>query len=232
MGGRRRATALIRRLRADLDARRVRYVPAISCHRRVPTAAGPVGGRHPRRRSTLGRLAVALGWACQPRGSATTTGVLITLTNESGHSWLLIRRHPRHGKLAFYRCYFPTPLRLGALSALPDTDGPIDESFGAGKGPGRLGEHQVRGPLLAGMAALDPAHDARPCRTRGGRHHPTANPPSRPGLIVLTSNEIQHLSTELIAEPNRRLTCPPPGRLHVEAGPNGVSSVAREQVDR
>ncbi|WP_214371399.1 hypothetical protein [Pseudonocardia sp. H11422] len=30
-----------------------------------------------------------------------------------GHRWLLIRRHPGHGELAYYRCYSPdlVPLR-------------------------------------------------------------------------------------------------------------------------
>ena len=39
----------------------------------------------------------------------------VTITSSSpGCRWLLIRRHPHSGELAFYRCYAPEPATLAA----------------------------------------------------------------------------------------------------------------------
>jgi hypothetical protein len=103
--------------------------------------------------------------------------------------WLLIRRHPRHGELAFYRCYWPTLVRLGELVRVAGRRWTIEESFQAAKGLAGLDEHQVRRwlawrcwtllamlahALLAVIAATERAHH-----------------PPQPGLIALTCNEIR-----------------------------------------
>jgi hypothetical protein len=130
----------------------------------------------------------------------------VTVAAQAGHHWLLIRRHPRHGELAFYRCYCPTLVPLGELVRVAGRRWTIEESFQAGKGLAGLDEHQVRRwlawrrwTLLAMLAHTLLAVIAATERT--------THPP-QPGLIALTCNEIRHLLTKLITEPNRRLTDP------------------------
>jgi SRSO17 transposase len=101
-------------LRADFEARRMGYVLAIGSDRRVPTAAGPmradtVAASLPK--SAWQRLSAGPG----AKGQRYYDWAWVTLTAESGHHWLLVRRHPRHGELAFYRCYCPTLVPLGEL---------------------------------------------------------------------------------------------------------------------
>jgi len=101
-------------LRAELQARQLGYVLAIGCDRRVPTAAGP---------QRADALATSLPKGVWQRISAGAGAkgqryyhwAWVALTAESGHHWLLVRRHPRHGELAFYRCYSPSPVPLGEL---------------------------------------------------------------------------------------------------------------------
>jgi SRSO17 transposase len=69
---------------------------------------------------------------------------LIALTDDSGHHRLLIRRHPRRGELAFYRCYSPTLVPLGDLVRVAGRRWTIEEIFQAGKGLTGLDEHQLR----------------------------------------------------------------------------------------
>jgi hypothetical protein len=52
----------------------------------------------------------------------------------AGYRWLLIRRHPRTGDLAFYRCYAPQPVTLAALVKTAGLRWTIEENFQAGKG--------------------------------------------------------------------------------------------------
>ncbi len=87
-------------LRAELLGRRVGYVLAIGCDRRVPTAAGPM------RPDTLAASVPKGAWARLSAGPGAKgqryyDWAWVTLTTESGHHWLLIRRHPSHGELAF-----------------------------------------------------------------------------------------------------------------------------------
>jgi SRSO17 transposase len=101
-------------LRADLETRQVGYVLAIGCDRRVPTAAGSM------RPDTLAAGLPKSAWqrlSAGPgaKGQRYYNWALITLAAQAGHHWLLARRHLRHGELAFYRCYSPTPVPLGEL---------------------------------------------------------------------------------------------------------------------
>jgi SRSO17 transposase len=101
-------------LRVELEARQVGYVLAIGCDRRLPTAAGPM------RADTLAASVPQGAWARLSAGRGAKghryyTWAWVTLAADSGHHWLLIRRHPRRGELAFDRCYSPTPIRVGEL---------------------------------------------------------------------------------------------------------------------
>lgn len=163
-------------LRTDLEARQVGYVLVIGCDRRVPTAAGPI------RADTLAASLPKGAWQRFSAGPGAQGAeryydwAWVTLTVESGHHWLLIRRHPRHGDLAFYRCYCPTLVRLGELVGVAGRRWTIEESFQAAKGLAGLDEHSS--PPLAALSALDLARDARPCPARGHRRDRTRPTPS------------------------------------------------------
>lgn len=130
----------------------------------------------------------------------------VALAAESGHHWLLVRRHPRHGELAFYRCYSPSPVPLGELVRVAGRRWTIEESFQAAKSLAGLDDHQLRRwlawrrwTLLAMLAhALLAVIAATECAQR----------PAPDGLIALTCNEIRHLFTRLITELTRRRTNP------------------------
>jgi hypothetical protein len=124
----------------------------------------------------------------------------------SGHRWLLIRRHPGTGELAYYRCYTPAPVPLRELVRVAGARWTVEETFQGGKGLTGLDEHQVRRwtpwrrwtliamlahALLAVLAATERAQ------------HPAPD-----GLIALTSNEISRLFNRLIIDPARRLVDP------------------------
>jgi SRSO17 transposase len=204
------------RLRAILEDRRVGYVLAIGCDRRVPTATGPV------RADTLTasipkrawqRLSAGPGakgeriydWALidldPPVAHPTTTNP----TGPAGCWWLLARRNRRTGELAFYRCYAPRPVPLRELVRVAGRRWTVEETFQTAKGLTGLDEHQVRtwrswrrwtilsmlaNALLAVIAATE---------------H-TTPPPA--GMIPLTCNEIRRLFVRLIIEPTRTLACP------------------------
>jgi SRSO17 transposase len=193
------------RLRAALEAREVGYVLAIGCDRRVFTAAGSM------RPDTLAASLPKGAWqrlSAGPgaKGQRYYDWALVTLTAQAGHHWLLIRRHPRHGELTFYRCYAPTPIPLGELVCVAGRRWTIEESFQAAKGLAGLDEHQLRRWLAwrrwTLLAMLAHALLAVIAATERTQH------PPQPGLIALTCNEIRHLLTTLITEPTRRLPNP------------------------
>ena len=190
-------------LRADLEARQVGYVLAIGCDRRVPTAAGSM------RADTLAASLPKGAWqrlSAGPgaKGQRYYDWALITLTADSGHHWLLVRRHPRHRELAFYRCYYPTPVRLGELVKVAGRRWTIEENFQAAKGLAGLDEHQVRRWLAwrrwTLMAMLAHALLAVIAAVERIQHPPPES------LIALTCNEIRHLFSTLITQPTRQLT--------------------------
>ncbi len=201
-------------LRTELEIRRVGYVLAISCDRRVPTALGPV------RADTLTASLPTRAWqrlsaGRGAKGERYYDWALITLlpptrsrpdTTDTQCWWLLVRRHRDTGELAFYRCYSPEQAPLRELVRVAGRRWTVAESFQAGKGLAGLDEHQVRRwtswrrwtlfamlahALLAVIAANE--HTTRPAPT---------------GLIALTCNEIRRLLTTLIIEPGRTPACP------------------------
>jgi SRSO17 transposase len=200
-------------LRAELEARRVGYVLAIGCDRRVPTAAGLMRADElatglPRR--AWQRLSAGAGakgqryydWALithpDPAAAADTT--------DSQCWWLLVRRHRDTGELAFYRCYSPQLVPLREMVRVAGRRWTVEESFQAGKGLAGLDEHQVRRwtswrrwTLLAMVAHALLAVIA------ASEH---AQRPAPDGLIALTCNEIRRLFTTYIIEPGRARACP------------------------
>jgi SRSO17 transposase len=201
-------------LRAELELRRVGYVLAIGCDRRVPTALGLV------RADTLTASLPKRAWqrlSAGPgaKGERYYDWALVTLLPPTGSAsadtdtqcwWLLVRRHRHTGELAFYRCYSPEPVPLRELVRVAGRRWTVEESFQAGKGLAGLDEHQVRRwsswrrwtlfamlahALLAVIAAHE--HAARPAPA---------------GLIALTCNEIRRLLTVLVVEPARTLANP------------------------
>jgi SRSO17 transposase len=200
-------------LRAELETRRVGYVLAIGCDRRVPTAAGllradELAAGLPKR--AWQRLSAGAG----AKGQRYYDWALITHPDPAGRVdspdpqcwWLLVRRHRDSGELAFYRCYSPHPVPLREPVRVAGRRWTVEESFQAGKGLAGLDEHQVRRwsswrrwtllamtahALLAVIAAQE--HTGRPAPA---------------GLIALTCNEIRRLLTAFVIEPGRTLACP------------------------
>jgi SRSO17 transposase len=199
-------------LRAELEARRVGYVLAIGCDRRIPTAAGllradKIAAGLPRR--AWQRLSAGPG----AKGQRYYDWALISHPDSTGPAdpgdtqcwWLLVRRHCDTGELAFYRCYAPEVVPLRELVRVAGRRWTVEESFQAGKGLAGLDEHQVRRwtswrrwTLLAMLAHALLAVIA-------AREH--ADRPAPDGLIKLTCNEIRRLFVDFVIEPGRALTC-------------------------
>ena len=197
-------------LRAELELRRVGYVLAIGCDRRIPTTAGSV---------RADEIAAGLPeWAWQrlsagpgAKGQRYYDWALIPHPDpaypaDSQCWWLLVRRHCHTGELAFYRCYSPEVVPLRELVRVAGRRWTVEESFQAGKGLAGLDEHQVRTwtswrrwTLLAMLAHALLAVIAA---------HEHAERPTLADLIALTCNEIRRLFTIFVIEPRRTLACP------------------------
>src|SRR4051812_30119152 len=201
-------------LRAALEARRIGYVLAIAGNRRLPTAAGPVradvlAAALPAR--AWQRLSAGPGakgqryydWAWLDLPAPARSGVD---SLGEGCWWLLIRRSRRTGKLAFYRCYHPTPVRLIQLVAVAGRRWTVEENFQGGKGLAGLDEHQVRRwlPWRRWTLLAMLAHALLVVLAAG--EHAAGAPP--PGLIPLTCNELQRLLLRRVLEPARCPTDP------------------------
>jgi SRSO17 transposase len=182
-------------LRIWLEDSQIRYVLAVSCDHRVPAGAGhmradKLAARLPRR--SWQRLSAGKG----AKGHRYHDWAQISISDpRPGHRWLLIRRTPRTGELAFYRCYAPHPVPLAALVTVAGRRWTVEENFQAGKGLAGLDEHQARRwtswyrwVTLAMLAA------AFLTITAATEH---ARTPAPAGQIPLTRNEIAHLLATL-----------------------------------
>jgi SRSO17 transposase len=109
-------------LRTELELRRVGYVLAIGCDRRIPTQAGSLRADEivadlPKR--AWQRLSAGAG----AKGQRFYDWALISHPDPAGTDdpagtecwWLLVRRRRDTGELAFYRCYSPEPVPLREL---------------------------------------------------------------------------------------------------------------------
>ena len=191
-------------LRARVEELGLGYVLAIGSNRRVRTHGGAM---------RVDDIAAALPEHCWQRYSAGAGAkgprlydwawITLVESERAGQHGLLIRRHPGHGELAFYRCYSPNPVGLPELVRVAGARWSVEESFQAAKGLAGLDEHQVRRwtswrrwtliamlahALLAVLAAAERARD-----------------PAPDGLIPLTCNEIARLINRLVLDPARHL---------------------------
>jgi SRSO17 transposase len=196
-------------LRAQLETLQLGYVLGVGCNRRV-TVHGARGGV----RMRADQVAAGLANHCWTRYSAGAGAkgprfydwafVALHPDDGPGHRWLLIRRHPEHGELAYYRCYAPRPVALTELVRIAGTRWRIEESFQATKTLTGLDKHQVRRwtswrrwTLIAMLAHALLAVLAAAARTS------QAQPD---GLIPSTCNEIARLINRLSTNPIRSLT--------------------------
>jgi hypothetical protein len=155
----------------------VGYVLAIGCNRRVTVHGGRGGVRMP-----VDRIIAGLAEHCWTRYSAGAGAkgprfyewafVALHPDDGPGHRWLLIRRHPEHGELAYYRCYSPRPVPLTELVRGAGVRWRIEESFPprravdgerfdprAGASPFFAGPSRMLvGPHVAGVHADRPLH--------------------------------------------------------------------------
>jgi SRSO17 transposase len=203
-------------LREELEYHGLGYVLAIGCDRRIPTAAGA---------QRADALAASLPrWAWQrlsagkgAKGERVYDWAWISHPDPTGHPdhpsdtrcwWLLIRRNPTTGELAFYRCYSPQPVPLRELVRVAGTRWRIEESFQASKELAGLDEHQVRRwkswQRWSVLAMIAYALTAIIAATEHDNH----TRPAPAGMIPLTCNEIRRLFLIHIIEPARRRACP------------------------
>ena len=118
---------------------------AVACDHRVPAGAGQLiradrlAARLPRR--AWQRFSAGEG----AKGHRYYDWAWIGISDSRpGHRWLLIRRTPRTGELAFYRCYAPHRVPLATLVKVAGLRWTVEENFQAGKALAGLDEHQVR----------------------------------------------------------------------------------------
>jgi SRSO17 transposase len=196
-------------LRARLETLQLGYVLGIGCNRRV-TVHGARGGVRMRVDQITDSLAEH-AWSRYSAGAGAKgprfydwAFVALHPDDGPGHRWLLIRRHPDHGQLAYYRCHSPHPVPLTELVRVAGTRWRVEESFQATKTLTGLDAHQVRRwtswrrwTLIAMLA-----HALLAALTATTR----ALQPPPAGLIPLTCNEMVRLLNRLIANPGRSLT--------------------------
>jgi SRSO17 transposase len=181
------------RLRTLLEERGTGYVLAIAGNRRVS-----VHGRD----HTAAEIAASVAdghWHRYSAGDGAKgprfylwAWARIDADQPGGCRWLLIRRNPTSGELAFYRCYAPTAVPLAALVRIAGIRWAVEESFQAAKGQVGLDHYQVRTwkgwyrhitlamlalAFLAALAASQPGTDEQ--------HVPLTMPEIRRLLAVL-----------------------------------------------
>ncbi|MGC4833355.1 IS701 family transposase [Micromonospora vinacea] len=133
-------------LRADLEHRRIGYVLAVGCDRRVAVNDGrtlirvdDLGERIPTR--------ACQQHSCGPGAKGPRDypwAWITTATHPDDHRWLLIRRDRTTGELAFYLCWSPRPVPLDTLVTVAGSRWSIEELFQTGKGQVGLDHYQVR----------------------------------------------------------------------------------------
>ena len=191
-----RHTGITGRCAPELEDSQLRYVLAVSCDHRVPAGAGQMiradrlAARLPRR--AWQRLSAGEG----PRSRRYHDWAWIGISDpRPGHRWLLIRRTPRTGELAFYRCYAPHRVPLATLVKVAGSCWTVEENFQAGKGLAGLDEHQVRRWTSWYLWATLAMPAAAFLTIAAATEH--ARTPAPPGQIPLTRNEIAHLLATL-----------------------------------
>jgi SRSO17 transposase len=134
-------------LRANIRALGLGYVLMIACNQHVPTPAGPMPAEG------CVSLAPTAGWQRCSAGQGSKgpryydwlwCDLLAEDAGDNGHHWLLVRRNPTTGELAYLRCYSPRRVPLRALIRVAGQRWRIEENFQSAKGLVGLDQHQVR----------------------------------------------------------------------------------------
>jgi SRSO17 transposase len=187
-------------LRRALEARGVGYVLAVRCDAQIATAAGAY------RVDALAAMLPARAWQRLSAGAGVKgyryydwAWIDIPATaGQTGHRWVLIRRHRRTGELAFYRCYAPGLVGLSVLVRVAGRRWTIEQSFQTSKGQTGLDEHQVRTwrSWYRWTTLVLVAHVFLAIVTAAAQALPVPD-----GLIPLTLNEFRHLFAALVIVP-------------------------------
>ena len=199
--------------RADLRERGVSYVVAVACNTQVHTRVG---------KQRADRLVTALpktSWQSYSAGNGSKgrrdyDWAWINLADTSPDRWLLVRRNPTTGELAYYLAWSPTRHPLRTLVRVAAARWAVEETFQAGKGQVGLDHYQVRGwtawhrhvtlcmialAFLVSIAVTDTSAPTAVPDVTGPR--PFLPDPRIP--IRLTVAEARHLIAALITEPVR-----------------------------
>jgi SRSO17 transposase len=189
-------------LRGELERRRIGYVLAVARDSQVSTAAGPI------RADMLTLQLPRRAW--QPlsagpgaKGDRVYDWALIDIpaAGTQGQRWLLVRRHRRTGKRAYYRAYAPAPLTT--LVRVAGTRWAVEEDFQTGKELTGLDQHQVRTwTSWHRWATLTLLAHAFLTVTAAVEH---ARAPAPADQIPLTRNEIGHLFAVAVLQPIRTI---------------------------
>ncbi|WP_407702065.1 IS701 family transposase [Streptomyces toyocaensis] len=131
-------------LRTVLEARGLGYVLAVACSTRVRINQG----RTTARADTVPDRLPATAWHRQSCGAGAKGPRYYDWawieTGTGGGRYLLIRRNPDSGELAFYLCWSPKQVPLSELVRVAGTRWCIEECFQAAKGQVGLDHYQVR----------------------------------------------------------------------------------------
>ena len=127
-------------LRTWLEQQHIAYVLAVARDHRVPAGAGrtvradELAARLPRR--AWQRLSAGDG----AKGHRWYDWAWVTISNPGpGHRYLLIRRNPSTGELAFSHCYSPQRVTLAALVKVAGLRWTIEGELPGRQGPDRPG---------------------------------------------------------------------------------------------
>lgn len=122
------------------------YVLAVACSHRIPSRGRTcrVDDLTATLPSTAWRTLSAGTGAKGKRNYRWAQITIDTPGTRSAEHTILVRRHPRTGELAFFRCYSPTPVTRQTLVSVAGLRWRIEESFQAAKSQTGLDDHQVR----------------------------------------------------------------------------------------
>ncbi|HEU5107056.1 MAG TPA: IS701 family transposase [Micromonosporaceae bacterium] len=190
-------------LRGECERRQVGYVLAVARDYLVPTAAGSI--RADMLTLQLPRRAwQPLSAGAGAKGHRVYDWALIDIPAEAaGQWWLLVRRHRRTGKRAYYRCWAPTPVPLTTLVRVAGSRWAVEEDFQTGKELTALDQHQVRTwTSWHRWATLTLLAHAFLTVTAAVEH---TRAPAPADQIPLTRNEIGHLFAVTLLPPIRAL---------------------------
>lgn len=110
-----------------------------------------------------------------------------------GFHYLLARKHPKSGEMAFYLCFCPIRARLGALARIAGRRWRVEESFQQSKELAGLDQHQVRrwDSYHRWVALVMWAYALLVTIATAAR----AREPDHPGMVRLSVNETRRLLT-------------------------------------